>query len=46
MLAILMEIIGNSLARLLGQQPGELKMKKNTNSDVTINVAVGHMTTL
>jgi hypothetical protein len=46
MLAILIEIIGNSLARWLGQQPGELKIKNNTNSDVTINVVVGHMTTL
>jgi hypothetical protein len=46
MLAILMEIIGNPLARLLGQQRSELKIKNNTNSDVTINVVVGYMTTL
>ena len=34
-------MIGNPLVRLLGQQPGELKIKNNTNSDVTVKVVVG-----
>jgi hypothetical protein len=38
-------LIGKSLAKLLGGQPGELKIKNNTNSDNIINIVVGRKAT-